>query len=150
MTGPNGGGGSRVNLLRACERSLERLGIDYIDVYLMHVLDAVTPLEETLRAFDDLVRAGKVRYAGCSNFHAWEAMKALGISDRERLARFQVVENNWSIATRDIERDLIPFARSEGVGIMARLNGPFGMTWHFPSNSLFVLDSANRVIRRIQ
>jgi aryl-alcohol dehydrogenase-like predicted oxidoreductase len=117
--GPNGGGGSRAHVLRACDASLERLGIDYIDVYLLHVLDPVTPLEETLRALDDLVRAGKVRYTGCSNFHAWEVMKALGISERERLARFEVVENHWSIATRDLERDLIPLARSEGVGIMA-------------------------------
>jgi aryl-alcohol dehydrogenase-like predicted oxidoreductase len=117
--GPNGGGGSRAHLLHACDCSLERLGVDYIDVYLLHVFDPVTPLEETLRAFDDLVHAGKVRYVGCSNFYAWEAMKALGIAERERLTRFQVVESNWSIATRDIERDLLPLARSEGVGIMA-------------------------------
>jgi aryl-alcohol dehydrogenase-like predicted oxidoreductase len=117
--GPNGGGGSRAHLVHACESSLKRLGTDHIDVYLLHVFDPVTPLEESLRALDDLVRAGKVRYVGCSNFYAWEAMKGLGISDRERLARFHVVESNWSIATRDIERDLVPFARSEGVGIMA-------------------------------
>jgi aryl-alcohol dehydrogenase-like predicted oxidoreductase len=100
-------------------REQRRLGTDYIDAYLLHFFDPVTPLEETLRAFDDLVRAGKVRYVGCSNFHAWEVMKALGIAERERLARFQVVESNWSIATRDLERDLLPLARSEGVGIMA-------------------------------
>jgi len=117
--GPNGGGGSRAHLIDACNKSLKRLGTDYVDVYLLHVFDPVTPLEETLQAFDDLVRAGKVRYVGCSNFYAWEVMKALGIAERERLARFQVVESNWSIATRDIERDLVPLARSEGVGIMA-------------------------------
>ena len=118
-SGPNGGGGSRAHLIHACDASLKRLGVEYIDVYLLHYFDPLTPLEETLQAFDDLVRAGKVRYVGCSNFHAWEVMKAIGISERERLARFQVVESNWSIATRDIERDLVPLARSEGVGIMA-------------------------------
>lgn len=117
--GPNSAGGSRAHLINACDNSLKRLGTDYIDVYLLHYFDPVTPLEETLQALDDLARAGKVRYIGCSNFFAWELMKALGISERERWARFQVVESNWSIATRDIERDLVPLARSEGVGIMA-------------------------------
>jgi aryl-alcohol dehydrogenase-like predicted oxidoreductase len=117
--GPNGEGASRVHLIDACESSLQRLGTDYIDLYLQHVFDPVTPLEETLEAFDHLVRAGKVRYAGCCNFAAWQAMKALGISEREGLARFQVVESHWSIATREIERELVPLAQSEGVGIMA-------------------------------
>jgi len=117
--GPNGGGASRGHLLDACEHSLRRLGTDYIDLYLIHYFDPATPLEETLRALDDLVRTGKVRYVGCSNFAAWELMKALGISERERLARFEVIEGNWSIATRDIERDVVPLARSEQVGIMA-------------------------------
>jgi aryl-alcohol dehydrogenase-like predicted oxidoreductase len=117
--GPNGSGTSRAHLIHACENSLERLGTDYIDLYLLHVLDPVTPLEETLRALEGLVSAGKVRYVGCSNFAAWEIMKALGISERERLARFEVVQSNWSIATRDVEREIVPMARSESVGIMA-------------------------------
>lgn len=117
--GPNHGGGSRVHLIDACEKSLKRLGTDYIDLYLLHAFDPVTPLEETLAAFDDLVHAGKVRYVGCSNFAAWEIMKANGIAERRGLSRFEVVENNWSIVTRDIERDIVPFARSEEVGIMA-------------------------------
>lgn len=115
--GPNGAGASRANILRAVEGSLERLGTDYIDVYLMHFLDPVTPVEEALRAFDDLVRSGKVRYIGCSNLGAWELMKTLGISERERLARFDVIQCGWSIANREIERDIVPLARSEGVGI---------------------------------
>jgi aryl-alcohol dehydrogenase-like predicted oxidoreductase len=118
-TGPNGMGGSRAHILDACDKSLKRLGTDYIDVYLLHWFDPATPIDETLRAFDDLVRWGKVRYVGCSNFYAWEAMKAIGVSERERLARFDVVQNLWSIATREIERELVPFCRSEGVGLMA-------------------------------
>lgn len=117
-TGPNDCGGSRAHLLDACHRSLKRLGVDYIDLYLLHWFDPATPLDETLRAFDDLVRSGMVRYIGCSNFAAWELMKALGISERERLARFDVVQSHWSIATREIEREMVPLARSEGVGIM--------------------------------
>lgn len=117
--GPNGCGGSRAHLLDACDNSLKRLGTDYIDLYLLHWFDPATPLDETLRAFEDLVRWGKVRYVGCSNFAAWELMKALGISEREGLARFEVVQSHWSIATREIEREIVPLARSEGVGLMA-------------------------------
>ncbi len=116
---PNNGGASRKHLVQACENSLRRLNTDYIDVYMLHMFDPVTPLEETLRAFDDLVRDGKIRYAGCSNFHAWEIMKSLGISEREGLARFEVVQSHWSIASRGLEREVVPLARSEGVGIMA-------------------------------
>jgi aryl-alcohol dehydrogenase-like predicted oxidoreductase len=117
--GPNAGGGSRAHLIHACENSLKRLGTEYIDLYLLHLFDPVTPLEETLRAMDDLVRAGKVRYVGCSNFSAWQVAKALGISERERLVRFDVVQDHWSVATRDIERELVPMARSENIGIVA-------------------------------
>jgi aryl-alcohol dehydrogenase-like predicted oxidoreductase len=117
--GPNGGGSSRVHLIRACEASLRRLGTDYIDVYLLHTFDPVTPLDESLRALDDLVRSGKVRYVGCSNFAAWEIMKTLAISEREHIARLDVVQSQWSIATREIEREVLPMARSEGVGVMA-------------------------------
>jgi aryl-alcohol dehydrogenase-like predicted oxidoreductase len=117
--GPNGGGTSRKHLIHACENSLMRLGTDYVDLYLLHYLDPVVPLEESLRGLDELVRSGKVRYVGCSNFLAWETMKALGMSERERLARFEIVENHWSIATRDVERELLPIARSEGIGILA-------------------------------
>jgi aryl-alcohol dehydrogenase-like predicted oxidoreductase len=118
-SGPNAGGCSRGHLIHACESSLRRLDVEYIDLYLLHLLDPVTPLDESLRALDDLVRAGKVRYVGCSNFVAWELMKALAISERENIARFDVIEAHWSIATRDIEREIVPLARSEAVGIMA-------------------------------
>lgn len=118
-TGPNAEGASRTHLLHACENSLKRLDTDYIDLYLLHFFDPVTPLEESLRALDELVRSGKVRYIGCSNFAAWQLMKALGISEREKLARFEVVQNQWSVATRDVERELVPLARSERVGVVA-------------------------------
>jgi aryl-alcohol dehydrogenase-like predicted oxidoreductase len=116
---PNASGGSRAHMVNACENSLKRLGTDYIDLYLLHLFDPVTPLEETLRALDDLVSAGKVRYVGCSNFQAWQVMKALGISEHESLVRFEVVQDHWSIATRELERELVPLARSEGIGIVA-------------------------------
>jgi aryl-alcohol dehydrogenase-like predicted oxidoreductase len=118
-SGPNAEGASRRHLLNACENSLKRLGTDYIDLYLLHVFDPVTPLEETLEALDHLVRMGKVRYVGCCNFAAWEVMKSLGISERERLQRFVAIESHWSIATRELEREVVPMARAEGVGIMA-------------------------------
>jgi len=118
-SGPNAVGCSRAHLLHACESSLNRLGVDYVDLYMLHMLDPATPLDESLRALDDLVRAGKVRYVGCSNFAGWELMKALGISERAGLARFEVIEAHWSIATREIEREVVPLARSETVGIMA-------------------------------
>jgi aryl-alcohol dehydrogenase-like predicted oxidoreductase len=115
---PNESGASRGYILKAIDRSLKRLGADYIDVYLVHVFDPATPLEETLRALDTVVKSGKVRYIGCSNFQAWEIMKGLGISEREGLERFQVAECHWSIATREVEREVVPFARSEGIGLM--------------------------------
>src|SRR3954462_13697136 len=90
--GANAIGASRQHLTGAIEDSLRRLGTDYIDIYQVHQYDRLTPMEETVRALDDLVRAGKVRYAGCSNFAAWHVMQAIGIAERERLARFELVE----------------------------------------------------------
>ena len=116
--GPNALGASRQHLLSAVEDSLCRLGTDYIDIYQIHQYDRLTPMEETVRALDDLVRAGKVRYCGCSNFAAWHVMQAIGISERERLARFEVVEGYYSIATRDLERELVPMMQSQGVSLI--------------------------------
>jgi aryl-alcohol dehydrogenase-like predicted oxidoreductase len=117
-TGPNSVGLSRVHILAAVEESLRRLKTDYLDVYLLHFPDPATPIEETLRALDHLVRAGKVRHVGCSNYHAWEAMKAVGVSEREALARFDVIETHWSVATRDAEREIVPMARDCGIGLL--------------------------------
>jgi aryl-alcohol dehydrogenase-like predicted oxidoreductase len=117
-TGPNAVGLSRAHLLDAIDGSLRRLQTDYVDVYLLHFPDPATPIEETLRALDDLVRAGKVRYLGCSNFRAWQAMKAVGICERESLARFEIVETHWSVATRDAEREIVPMALDCRMGVL--------------------------------
>lgn len=116
--GPNDVGLSRQHIVEACEASLRRLGTDYIDLYQAHSVDSLTPFEETLRAFDDLVRAGKVRYAGCSNFSGWHVMKALGISEREGLERFASQQIYYSLAGRDSERELIPLALDQGLGVL--------------------------------
>jgi len=116
--GPNSVGLSRGHILDAIDASLRRLGTDYIDLYQIHGFDALTPWDETLRALDDLVRSGKVRYIGASNLAAWQLMKALGISERDRLARFETIQSYYSIAGRDLERELVPLMRSEGVGLL--------------------------------
>jgi aryl-alcohol dehydrogenase-like predicted oxidoreductase len=116
--GPNEVGLSRGHLLDAIDTSLRRLGTDYVDLYQIHGYDALTPWEETLRALDDLVRAGKVRYVGASNLAAWHLMKALGISQRDGLARFETIQSYYSIAGRDLERELVPLMESEGVGLL--------------------------------
>ncbi len=105
-------------MIAACEASLRRLGTDWIDLLQLHGFDDGTPLEETLRALDDLVRAGKVRYVGCSNFAAWHVMKALGVSERDRLERFASVQAYYSAAARDLEWELVPLALDQGLGIL--------------------------------
>jgi aryl-alcohol dehydrogenase-like predicted oxidoreductase len=114
----NDAGQSRYHIFRAIENSLKRLNTDYVDLYQVHRFDSETPLEETLRALDDLVRQGKVRYIGCSNYAAWQIAKAHGISAVHNLQRFESVQPEYSLITRDIERELVPFAESEGVGII--------------------------------
>ncbi len=117
-TGPNGKGSSRWHLIRACEASLKRLGTDYIDLYFMHAFDALTPVDESLRALDDLVRAGKVRYVGCSNFSGWHLMKALATSEREGLGRYVSHQAYYSLIGREFEWELMPLALDQGVGTM--------------------------------
>lgn len=117
--GPNDSGLSRRHIIAACDASLRRLGTDYIDLYQAHQLDPETPIDETLRAYDDLVHAGKVRYIGCSNFPAWELCKALWTSDRLGLARFDCVQPRYNILFRHIEAELLPLCRDQGVGVIA-------------------------------
>jgi aryl-alcohol dehydrogenase-like predicted oxidoreductase len=119
-TGPgaNEVGLTRRHVLAAVESSLERLGTDYIDLYQIHCFDPVTPIEETLRALDDLVRAGKVRYIGCSNLAAWQLMKALGLSRQHGWERFESLQAYYSVVSRDVEREVIPLLDDEQVGLL--------------------------------
>ena len=116
--GPNDAGLSRQHLIAACEASLKRLGTDRIDLYQVHEWDGQTPLEETLRALDDLVRQGKVRYLGCSNYAGWQLMKALGVSERLGLERFASQQIHYTLEAREAEHELVPIAVDQGVGIM--------------------------------
>jgi aryl-alcohol dehydrogenase-like predicted oxidoreductase len=121
---PNDTGLSRRHVLAGCEASLRRLNTDYIDLLYAHMWDPLTPIEETLRAFDDLVTAGKVRYVGVSNFRAWQIMKALGLSDAHGWARFIAAQYQYSLVVRDIEREYTSLLESEGLGMVPW--GPLG------------------------
>ena len=116
--GPNAVGLSRGHIMDQVAASLKRLGLDHIDLYQVHSFDPVTPLEETLRALDDCVSRGFVRTIGCSNFAAWQIMKALGISDKRGYARFETVQAYYSIAGRDLEREIVPLVEDQGLGVM--------------------------------
>ena len=118
-SGPNDEGLSRRHILRACEESLRRLRTDHIDLYQAHAPDAATPIEETLSAFDDLVRAGKVRYIGCSNYPAWQIAEALWASDRRGLTRFDCAQPRYNILFRMIEDEILPLCVAHGVGVIA-------------------------------
>ena len=115
---PNERGGSRYYIMKAVEASLRRLGTDYIDLYQMHVADPGTPIEETLRALDDLVRSGKVRYIGCSNYAAWQLCEALWTSRVVRLESFVTVQVRYNLLDRRIEPELVPLCQKYGVGII--------------------------------
>ncbi|CAA9295186.1 MAG: Aldo/keto reductase, SMc04322 family [uncultured Friedmanniella sp.] len=116
--GPNDAGLSRHHIIRGAEASLRRLGTDYIDLYQVHEWDGQTPLEETLHALDHLVQSGKVRYIGCSNYAAWQLMKALWVADRERVTPFVSQQVYYSLQARDIENELVPLAVDQGLGIL--------------------------------
>jgi aryl-alcohol dehydrogenase-like predicted oxidoreductase len=109
---------SRKHVLAAIDASLRRLRTDYVDLYQAHHPDPTTPIDETLRAFDDVVRAGKARYVGCSNFPAWQTARALGKSERLGLARFDCVQPRYNLLFRQPERDLLPLAQEEGLGVI--------------------------------
>ncbi len=131
--GVNDIGASRGHIMDSVARSLERLGTDHIDLYQIHATDTVTPVEETMRALDDLTRQGMVRYVGCSNWQAWKIMKALGISAHHGYARFETLQAYYSIAGRDLEREIVPMMADQKVGLMVwsplaggLLSGKFG------------------------
>ena len=116
--GPNDAGLSRHNLIAECEASLRRLGTDHIDLYQVHEWDGQTPLEETMEALDTLVRSGKVRYVGASNYAGWQLMKALGVADRHGYQRFVTQQIYYSLEARDAEYELVPLAVDQGIGIL--------------------------------
>ena len=116
--GPNAAGASRGHILYEVERSLERLQLDFIDLYQIHGFDPTTPIEETIDALDQLVRRGLVRYIGLSNWAAWQVAKAVGISERRGLARPVSLQAYYTLAGRDLEREIVPMLKSEGVGLM--------------------------------
>lgn len=116
--GPNDEGASRYHILRECERSLKRLRRDHIDIYYLHEWDGATPLDETLEAMDILVRHGKVRYIGCSNYSGWHTMKALAEADRHGLARFATQQIHYTLEAREAEYELLPIAVDQGLGTL--------------------------------
>jgi aryl-alcohol dehydrogenase-like predicted oxidoreductase len=115
---PNGAGLSRYHLMQQVDKSLARLGLDHIDLYQVHGTDPVTPLEETLDALNDIVRSGKVRYVGLCNMAAWNIMKGLGISERRGWAKFSSVQAFYTVASRDLEREVVPLLKDQGLGLM--------------------------------
>ena len=138
----NNVGLSRHQIMRSVEASLKRLNTDYIDLYQIHGFDPVTPMDETLRALDDLVHQGKVRYIGASNLAAWQLMKALAYSDKHHLARFESLQAYYTIAGRDLERELVPLVKDQQVGVMVwsplaggLLTGKFGRDGTSPDGS---------------
>ncbi len=116
--GPNAVGLSRGHIMDQIAGSLKRLGLDHVDLYQIHGFDPVTPIEETLRALDDCVSRGLVRTIGCSNLAAWQIMKALGISERRGFARFETVQAYYTIAGRELEREILPLVEDQGLGVM--------------------------------
>jgi aryl-alcohol dehydrogenase-like predicted oxidoreductase len=140
--GRNDIGASRGHSMEAVGASLRRLQTDHIDLYQIHGNDSVTPVEETLRVLDTLVQQGKVRYIGCSNWQAWKIAKALGISELRNLARFDTLQAYYSIAGRDLEREIVPLLESEKVGLLVwsplaggLLSGKFSRTNQKPADS---------------
>ena len=140
--GPNDRGASRGHIMDAVAASLERLQTDHIDLYQIHGTDPVAPVEETLRALDDLVRQGMVRYVGVSNWTAWRIMKALGLSERHGWSRFETLQAYYTIAGRDLEREIVPLLVEERVGLMVwsplaggLLSGKYGPGSNGPEGS---------------
>jgi 1-deoxyxylulose-5-phosphate synthase len=116
--GPNGGGLSRKAIMTAIDASLQRLGMDYVDLYQIHRWDTQTPIEETLEALHDLVKAGKVRYIGASSMYAWQFSKALYLADRHGWTRFASMQNHYNLIVREEEREMLPLCAAEGVGVI--------------------------------
>lgn len=150
----NDEGLSRRHILRSVEASLRRLKTDFLDLYQSHSFDPDTPMEETLRAFDDLVRQGKVRYVGCSNHAAWQLALAVGLSERHGLARYDCVQPRYNLLHRDIEAELLPLCRDQGVGVIAYnplaggfLSGKYATLEAIPPGTRFALGKTGELYR---
>lgn len=115
---PNDVGSSRFHLIKSCENSLKRLGTDYIDLYQLHGMDLMTPVEETLRALENLVQSGKIRYIGCSNFSGWHLMKSLSVAEKYGFERYIAYQGYYSLIGRDYEAELMPLGIDQGVGLL--------------------------------
>jgi 1-deoxyxylulose-5-phosphate synthase len=146
---PMDGGNSRKHIMSAVEGSLRRLQTDYLDLYQLHGYDRNTPIDETLSALDDLVRSGKVRYTGCSNFQTYQLVRAVGRSETLGLARFDSVQPRYNLLFRQIEREMLPFCAEDGVGVIpynpiagGLLSGKHSRTAPPPEGSRFTLGSA--------
>ncbi|HLZ69756.1 MAG TPA: aldo/keto reductase [Dehalococcoidia bacterium] len=144
--GPNDAGLSRKHLLDAIDASLRRLQTEYVDLYQVHAFDPETPLDETLRALDEIVRSGRARYLGCSNFAAWQLARALWISDKQNLARFDSVQPRYNLLDRRIEDELLPLCRDQGVGVIpyspiagGLLTGKYGAGREPDANARYIL-----------
>ena len=164
--GPNDRGLSRKHLFDAIDASLTRLEVDYVDLYQVHRWDAQTPLEETLRALNDIVQAGKARYVGASSMYAWQFAKALNLADRYGWVRFVSMQNHYNLVYREEEREMLPLCRAEGVGVIPwsplargflagnrRPSGEWGETRRAKSDDLahgfYYADSDFRIVDRV-
>ena len=145
-------GNSRKHVLDAIDRSLQRLGTDYVDLYQLHHPDPETPIDETLRALDDVVRSGRVRYVGCSNFQAWQVARAIGRSEVLGVVRFESVQPRYSLLFREFERELFPLCREESLGVIVYnplagglLTGKHRREAGPPAGSRFTLGTAGKM-----
>ncbi|MET0218030.1 MAG: aldo/keto reductase [Burkholderiales bacterium] len=143
-------GASRKHIFSALDASLKRLGTDYVDLYQLHHYDTATPIEESLEALDTVVRSGKARYVGCSNFHAWQIARGLGKSETRRLARFATVQPRYNLLFRQIERELLPLCLDEKLGVLpynplagGLLSGKYDRTQPPPDGTRFTTGTAS-------
>ena len=153
--GPNDEGLSRKHIIGACEESLKRLQTDYVDLYQVHFPDLAVPIEETLRALDDLVTAGKVRYIGCSNYPAWQLADALWTSDKHNLARFECDQPRYNVLFRMIEDEILPLCEVHGVGVIAynplaggMLTGKYQKGQDLQSGTRFALKNSGELYQK--
>ncbi|MGA7259753.1 MAG: aldo/keto reductase [Stellaceae bacterium] len=149
--GPNGGGLSRKAIMREIDDSLRRLGTDYVDLYQIHRWDYDTPIEETLEALHDIVKAGKVRYIGASSMHAWQFARALGISERHGWTRFVSMQNLVNLLYREEEREMLPLCAAEGIGVIPwspQARGRLTRDWDYTSIRTETDDAHQRLFEK--